>query len=134
MEILSFTLDEKFFGVSLDSVKEIVEGVTITPVPLAQKYIDGVMNLRGDPIPIVDIKKKLGFKDNSTSNDIILCYIKDSVVGLRPDQILTIHKFSTDAFKDVPSSLEEDIESRYLKGIVQIGEIKYIIINVDELI
>ncbi len=134
MEILSFILDEKFFGILLDKVGEIVEAVRVTPVPLAPEYIEGVMNLRGDPVSIIDLKRKIGFKGRAESNDIILCYIKDSVVGLRVDQILTIHKFSSDALREVSPSLEEDIESKYIKGIVQIEEDRYIIIDVERLI
>jgi len=134
LEILSFTIDDKLFGVNLSKVKEIVEGIRITPVPLTPEYIEGVMNLRGDTVSIFDLKKKVGFKGRATSPDIILCNIKDSLVGLRPDRILTIHEFLPDALKDVPSSLEEKIESKYIKGIVQIEEDKYIIIDVDELV
>lgn len=134
MELLSFTLDDKYFGVLLDKVKEIVKGTRVTPVPLTPPHIEGVMNLRGDPISIIDLKNKLGFDSKAESLDIILCYIKDSVVGLRVDKILTINKFSPDAFKKVPKSIERNIESKYIKGIVKIEEDKYIIIDVDQLI
>lgn len=134
MELLSFTLNEKLFGINLDKVKEIVKRTRITPVPLTPEYIEGVMNLRGNPISIIDLKKRLGFDEKSESLDIILCYIKDSIIGLRVDKILNIHKFSPDKFKEVKSSTEEDIESRYIKGIVQIEDDKYLIIDVDKLI
>ncbi len=55
MELLSFALDDKYFGVLLDKVKEIVKGTRVTPVPLTPPHIEGVMNLRGDPISIIDL-------------------------------------------------------------------------------
>lgn len=134
MEILSFILNKKLFGILLDKVGEIVQGTRITPVPLTPEYIEGVMNLRGESISIIDLRKKVGFNGKAESDDIILCNIKDFVVGIRPDRILTIHKFSHDAFKEVPTNLEKGIESKYIKGIVRILEDKYIIIDVDELI
>ena len=134
MELLSFTLNKTLFGILLDKVKEIVKGTSVTPVPLTPEYIEGVMNLRGEPISIIDLKKRLGFEIKAESIYIILCYIKDSIVGFRVDKILTIHKFSPENFKEVPSKIKEDIESKYVKGIVRIKEEKYFIIDVDKLI
>jgi len=134
MELLSFTLNKTLFGILLDRVKEIVRETRVTPVPLTPEYIEGVMNLRGEPISIIDLKKRLGFEKKSESIDIILCYIKDSIVGLRVDKIQNIHKYSPEDFKEVSSGLKEDIESKYVKGIVHIKENKYLIIDVDKLI
>ncbi|MEA1912496.1 MAG: chemotaxis protein CheW [candidate division WOR-3 bacterium] len=134
MEILSFTLSDKLFGIMVENVKEIVETSLTTSVPLAPKYVEGVMNLRGDPVAIIDLKQKIGFEGKSSSNYIILCSIKDSVVGLRVDDIQDIHEIPEETLKDVPTSIEGEIESKYIKGILQIGEDEYIVIDVDELI
>jgi purine-binding chemotaxis protein CheW len=133
MEFLSFTLEDKFFGIPLETVNEIVEEKEITPVPLSDEYIEGVMNLRGDPVTVIDLRKKIGFKGSSTSREIILCVIDDIVIGLRPDSVLDIHEIPESELKDVPSSLKGEMESKYLKGIVKLKE-KYIIIDIKQLI
>lgn len=133
MEFLSFTLDDKLFGIPLENVKEIVEEKEITPVPLSSDYIEGVMNLRGDPITVVDLRKKIGFEGSSISREIILCLIDDIIIGLRPDSVLDIHEVKESELKSVPSSLKGEIESKYMKGIVKIKE-KYIIVDIKELI
>ena len=73
MEFLSFTLEDKFFGMPIKNVKEIVEEKEITPVPLSKEYLEGVMNLRGEPVTVIDLRKKIGLKGSSTSREIILC-------------------------------------------------------------
>ncbi len=133
MEFLSFTLEDKFFGIPLENVKEIVEEKEITPVPLSSEYLEGVMNLRGEPITVIDLRKKIGLKGTSTSREIILCLINGMVLGLRPDRVLDIHEVSDSEVKNVPSSLKGEIESKYMKGIVKLKE-KYIIIDIKELI
>ncbi len=133
MEFLSFTLDDKFFGIPIESVKEIVEEREITPVPLSSDYLEGVMNLRGEPITIIDLRKKIGFEGSSTSKEIILCLINNIIIGLRPDSVLDIHEVPATELKKVPSSLKGEIESKYMKGIVKLKE-KYIIIDINELI
>ncbi len=133
MEFLSFTLEDKFFGIPLENVKEIVEEKEITPVPLSSDYLEGVMNLRGEPITVIDLRKKIGLTGTSTSREIILCIINGMVVGLRPDRVLDIHEVAGSEIKNVPSSLKGEIESRYMKGIVKLKE-KYIIIDIKELI
>ena len=133
MEFLSFTLNDKLFGIPLTNVKEIVEEKEITPVPLSSDYIEGVMNLRGDPITVIVLRKKIGFEGSSVSREIILCLIGDIIIGLRPDNVLDIHAISESELKSVPSSLKGEIESKYMKGIVKIKE-KYIIVDIKELI
>jgi purine-binding chemotaxis protein CheW len=133
MEFLSFTLEDKFFGVPLENVKEIVEETEITPVPLSSEYLEGVMNLRGEPITVVNLRKKIGLKGASTSREIILCLINGMLIGLRPDKVLDIHEIPDSEIKNVPSSLKGEIESKYMKGIVKLRE-KYIIIDIKELI
>jgi purine-binding chemotaxis protein CheW len=133
MEFLSFTLEGKFFGIPLENVKEIVEEKEITPVPLSNDYLEGVMNLRGEPITVINLRKKIGLKGASTSREIILCLINDMVVGLRPDEVLDIHEVPDSEVKNVPSSLKGEIESKYIKGIVKLKE-KYIIIDIKELV
>jgi purine-binding chemotaxis protein CheW len=133
MEFLSFTLEDKFFGIPLENVKEIVEEKEITPVPLSSDYLEGVMNLRGEPITVIDLRKKIGLTGTSTSREIILCIVNGMVVGLRPDRVLDIHEVAGSEIKNVPSSLKGEIESRYMKGIVKLKE-KYIIIDIKELI
>ena len=133
MEFLSFILEDKFFGVPLENVKEIVEEKEITPVPLSSEYLEGVMNLRGEPVTVIDLRKKIGLTGVATSREIILCLINDIVVGLRPDKVLDIHEVSDSEVKNVPSSLKGEIESKYMKGIVKLKE-KYIIIDIKELI
>ena len=133
MEFLSFTLEDKFFGMPIENVKEIVEEKEITPVPLSSEYLEGVMNLRGDPVTVINLRKKIGLKGSSTSREIILCLIDEMVVGLRPDKVLDIHEVPDLEVKNVPSSLKGEIESKYMKGIVKLKE-KYIIIDIKELI
>ena len=133
MEFLSFMLEDRFFGMPIENVKEIVEEKEITPVPLSSEYLEGVMNLRGEPVSVVDLRKKIGLKGAATSREIILCLINDMVVGLRPDRVLDIHEVLDSEVKNVPSSLKGEIESKYMKGIVKLKE-KYIIIDIKELI
>jgi purine-binding chemotaxis protein CheW len=110
-----------------------VEEKEITPVPLSSEYLEGVMNLRGEPVTVIDLRKKIGMGGVATSREIILCLINDIVVGLRPDKVLDIHEVSDSDVKNVPSSLKGEIESKYMKGIVKLKE-KYIIIDIKELI
>jgi purine-binding chemotaxis protein CheW len=133
MEFLSFTLEDKFFGIPLENVKEIVEETEITPVPLSEDYLEGVMNLRGEPITVINLREKIGLKGKSASREIILCLINGMLIGLRPDKVLDIHEIPDSEIKNVPSSLKGEIESKYMKGIVKLKE-KYIIIDIKELI
>lgn len=134
MEILSFRLSDRLFGVELEEVNEIVESVQVTGVPLSSDFVEGVMNLRGEPITVIDLKKKIGFEDRAVSGDILLISIKGSTIGLRPDEVLNIHQISGEKLKDVSPGLDIEIKSRYIKGIAKINGEEFIVIDVNKLI
>ncbi|MFO7594781.1 MAG: chemotaxis protein CheW, partial [Desulfocurvibacter africanus] len=59
-QCLTFVMDEEFFAVEIDSVREVLELTTITRVPRTSEFMRGVINLRGNAVPVVDMRCKFG--------------------------------------------------------------------------
>ena len=87
--ILSFMKGNEDFGLEIDVVKEIINTIDITPVPHTPDYIKGIMNMRGDIIPIIDVRTR--FMMEPRGYDSMTCIVvieeKDSNIGLIVDSV-----------------------------------------------
>ena len=86
VKYLLFCSDNLLFGVSADYVVEIITNHAITKLPLVPNYIRGIINLRGQIIPIVDIRLLLG-QPSQSDNCIIILNIEDTLVGILVDTV-----------------------------------------------
>ena len=86
VKYLLFCSDNLLFGVSADYVVEIITHHAITKLPLVPNYIRGIINLRGQIIPIVDIRLLLG-QPSQSDNCIIILNIEDTLVGILVDTV-----------------------------------------------
>ena len=117
MKIVVFSVADKDYGADISQVREVVRMRKVTPVPDAASFIEGVISLRGKVIPLINLRKKLGFESKSgDSNRIIVTKIQDSWLGIRVDQV-----------KDVVTLKDEDVTkpdevlkgARYLLGMAK---------------
>jgi purine-binding chemotaxis protein CheW len=106
-KMLTFSLDNVFYGVDVNQVREVKNFEGATPVPCAPNYVIGVTNLRGEVIPVVDLRKRIGLngrKENQENNIMIIVQDKHPI-GVIVDsviEVLTLQK--KDVEKD-PESL-----------------------------
>src|SRR5665647_597584 len=79
MQMLTFSLDNVLYGVNVSQVREVKNFEGVTPVPYAPVYVRGVTNLRGEVIPVIDLRKRFGMicEKNENSN-ICLLYTSPS--------------------------------------------------------
>ena len=95
VKYLLFCSDNLLFGVSADYVVEIITNHAITKLPLVPNYIRGIINLRGQIIPIVDIRLLLG-QPSQSDNCIIILNIEDTLVGILVDTVQILPSPSQD--------------------------------------
>lgn len=89
VQICVFELSDKLFGLNIFDVQEILENSPITPVPTTPPFLRGVINLRGDIVPIVDIRGilHLPFKERTRESRIMILNIKETRIGILVDAI-----------------------------------------------
>lgn len=124
IQMVSFLIANGLYGMDISDTREIVKVDRITPIPGSAEYIEGVMNLRGKIIPIVDIGKLLGLSKIVFSNDtrIIIIEIRDKTqIGLLVYAIMDIVNILPDKIGPPPSTLEK-IKAKYIKGEVQVDD------------
>lgn len=110
------SLNNEYYGVSLDTVKEFSEIKDITPVPCTPPHIVGDMNLRGDILTLVDIRGVLNLPvKGRDKGKIIVAHINDLLVGVTVDDVLEVINISPSEFRPVPAAVS-DISHEYIKG------------------
>ncbi len=136
-QYLTFEIGRENYGLELTKAKEIIKPPKITNVPNSEKYILGVINLRGQVIPVIDMNNKLGLNDMEKSNmenkRIIVINIQNMLIGLYVDNVKEVIKLTDDEIEDVSES-KKGIRQEYITGVSIIGESLIIIINLDNLL
>ena len=128
LKVISFSLvnesnkKKENYAVPIEQIREIRNFSEITNVPKAKKFVKGVMNLRGLIIPVIDIKKRLGFGDidiqNQSNYKIIIADVRDSIYGIVVDKVEQVLEITSKQIEPIPSSSFES--HHYIKGVAKI--------------
>ncbi|MCW4007866.1 MAG: chemotaxis protein CheW [Candidatus Bathyarchaeota archaeon] len=120
MKMLTFTLDNVFYGVDVHQVREVKNFEGATPVPYAPPYVKGVTNLRGEIIPVIDLRKRIGLDDNKgNENAGIMIIVQDKhPIGVIVDSVIEVLTLQR---KDVETGAECLLNDR-ADGVVGIAK------------
>ncbi len=104
MQMLTFSLDDVLYGVNVSQVREVKNFEGVTPVPYAPSYVRGVTNLRGEVIPVIDLRRRFGMPITKNENTNIMIIVQDKhPVGIMVDsvmEVLTLSKADIEANQD----------------------------------
>lgn len=107
---LIFSSDSLMYGIKAEQVKDIITDYTITYVPHVPNYVKGVINLRGQIVPIVDIRQRLGKPDQNNFCGIVVD-VEGSMVGILVDMVEQMVDVPLDAILPVPTSTSQAMVS-----------------------
>ena len=111
-QIVLFTLDAETYGVDILRVQEIVNAGPITPVPATPKYVLGLTNIRGRTIPLIDLRQRLGLKEEKKDRAQFLILNSDAGdVGLVIDAV-------TEVWRVDPESVNADANSNFKTDLI----------------
>jgi purine-binding chemotaxis protein CheW len=135
MQIVGFRVGNETFGVPIQSVHEIVRMMDITNVPDAPIYIEGVINLRGKIIPVVDLRKRFGEKEIKASkkNRILVAEIGTKMVGLVVDSASEVLKLPPSDI-DPPPNVFEEGELNYVTGVGKLNGRLVILVELSKIV
>lgn len=103
---LIFSSDSLMYGIKAEQVKDIITDYTITYVPHVPNYVKGVINLRGQIIPVVDIRLRLGKPEQNSFCGIVVD-VDGSMVGILVDMVEQMVDVPLDAILPVPTSTSQ---------------------------
>ena len=132
-QIVGFRVGKENFGVPIGIVHEIVRMMDITVVPDAPVFIEGVINLRGKIIPVVDLRKRFaGDAQQSRRNRILVAEIDGHQVGLVVDAANEVLKVNPELIEPPPNIFEQG-ELNYVTGVGKLSGKLVILIDLAKI-
>lgn len=118
VQLVSFVLGKEIFGIEILHVQEIIRLVSITKVPNAPQFVEGVINLRGRVIPIVDLRVRLGIETSNHNNStrIIVVELNEMVVGFIVDEVNEVLRIPK-TILEPPPPLVGSVDSEYITSV-----------------
>ncbi|WZL74866.1 chemotaxis protein CheW [Clostridiaceae bacterium 35-E11] len=113
-----FRLDNEYYGIDILNVQTIEKVMNITRVPRALDYVEGVINLRGEIVPVINLRKRFLLPEIKVNEEsrIIIVSIEDTVIGLLVDGSSEVLQLAAEDIDDV-SNITDSIRNDYIKGI-----------------
>ena len=135
LQLVSFNLGDEEYGVDILRVQEINRMVHITRVPKAPEFVEGVINLRGKVIPIVDLRKRFGLsvKPHDKNTRIIVVDIDGRTVGLIVDGVSEVLRFSMDTIEP-PPPMVTGVDAEYIWGVGKLEDRLLILLDLSKVL
>ena len=135
-QLVVFTLGDEEFGVDISQVREIVRVVQITYLPKAPTFIEGVVNLRGQVLAVIDLSKRLGVpsKERSENTRIIVVEVGENTVGMIVDSVSEVLRLSSEFVEDVPSLVETEVPEHYIRGVGKLKDRLLVLLDLNKIL
>jgi purine-binding chemotaxis protein CheW len=135
LQVVGFRIGNETFGVRISSVREIVRVPEITAVPSAPETVEGVINLRGKIIPVMDLRKRFGQSDiqPDKKNRILVVELENKLVGLIVNAASEVLKIAPSEI-EAPGNLFAEGESSYVIGVGKLKGRLIILLDIAKLL
>lgn len=130
-----FKLDQEFYGLPINKVTYIEKIQKSTRIPNGPGYLKGVINLRGEVLPLIDLRKKLNMETKEVDNDsrIIVVIEEEIMVGLIVDSSSEVIEIDQDNIDNPPTSTENENLS-YIYGVGKTGDRLVILLELSKIL
>jgi len=132
-QLVAFKIDSEEYGVKIANVQEINRMTDVTKIPRAPYYIDGIVNLRGNVIPVLNLRKffKLPEKQTTDATRIIIVDFEGKRTGIVVDSVSEVLRFEKTLIEEPPDVLSNGIDSDYVEGVGKLEGGKRMILILD---
>jgi purine-binding chemotaxis protein CheW len=134
LQLVVFRLAQEEYGLPITKVQEINRMVPITKLPQTPSFVEGVINLRGRIIPVIDLRKRFQLGKNEQSEDtrIIIVEVDGQTVGVTVDQVAEVVRLPGNAVEPPPPTFI--LEAQYVNGIGKLDDRLLILLNIDKIL
>jgi purine-binding chemotaxis protein CheW len=135
VKVVSFHLGSEEYGVDIAQVQEINRMVAITHVPRAPQFMEGVINLRGQLIPIIDLRTRFGMPraEHTKNTRIVVTEIGSKRVGMVVDSVSEVLRLDVGQIEDAPEMIS-GIDTEYIRGVGKIEDRLIIMLDLARVI
>ena len=134
-QYVSFILDKEEYGIDILKVQEIIRFESLTRIPKSPPFIEGVLNLRGKVVPVMDLRTRFGLPkgERDRKTRIIVVNVNGKEMGLIVDEVSEVIQIDSDQVSPLPP-MGASISAEYIRGMARIEDRLRILLNVERIL
>ncbi len=138
LSLVTFKICDELYGIDIMEVSEIIRILDITPIPNAPSFVDGVVNLRGEIIPVVDLIKRFKFTRKSFTEEeellrgIIVVNVEDMTLGIIIDAVNRVMSVPAEKLQP-PPHMVSGVGAEYIRGVVRLEDSLLVVLDINKL-
>ncbi len=135
VQLVICQLSKEEFGIDISRVKEIIRIPEITKIPQVPHYIEGIINLRGGIVPVINLATRFGLSHEGTDDNsrIVVLEIGNLVVGMIVDSVTEVLRMSKENIESAPEVIRSGVSEKYIRGVGKVEERLLILLDIDEI-
>lgn len=135
LQLVAFRIGKELFGVGIESIREIVRFPEVTEVPDSPAFLEGVINLRGRIVPVINLSTRLKLSGSEMTKSTRILITEDSgkIIGLHVDSVSEVLKIQPDAIEEPPEMVSA-IGVEYITGVAKVGERLVILLDLKKIL
>ena len=134
IQLVGFRLDNEDYAIAITKIQEIILMKPITRIPQVPDFIEGLINLRGSVIPIVNLRKRFGLPPREIDDETrtIVVNVHEKTVGCVVDAVTQVMRINRDQVQPPPLGVMA-VNHQYLAGLAKLDDRLMIILDIDKL-
>ncbi|MTI94450.1 MAG: chemotaxis protein CheW [Firmicutes bacterium] len=130
-----FELADEFYGVDIHQVRGIEKPMSLTRVPNAPEFVQGVCNLRGSVIPVIDLRRRLGLSAGTETKNtrVLIVNVDKYTVGMVIDNANDVVNINPDMIEPSPA-LVSGIDSEFIRGVAKINNRLLVLLDLNKIL
>jgi purine-binding chemotaxis protein CheW len=135
LQLVSFNIGTEEFGIDILKVQEINRMVDITRVPRAPEFVEGIINLRGKVIPIIDVRKRFNMElaQHDKNTRIVVVDIDSQVMGMVVDSVSEVLRIPASTIEPTPEVVTS-LDSEYIRGVAKLEDRLLIYLDLSKIL
>jgi purine-binding chemotaxis protein CheW len=134
-QLVVFMLAKEHYGVRIAVVESIIKLQPITAVPCSPAFVEGVTNLRGRVLPVIDLRKRFGLPAEESTKDtrIVVVEMNGTLVGMIVDAVSEVLRVPAESVES-PSPIITTVDSAFITGIAKVGERLIVLLDLEKVL
>ncbi|MBI5893002.1 MAG: chemotaxis protein CheW [Deltaproteobacteria bacterium] len=135
LQLVTFKIGKEEFSVDILKVQEIIRTMEITRVPRSPEFVEGVINLRGKVIPVIDLRKRFGLSKIEHGHDTRIIVVESTgrTVGMVVDSVSEVLRLDASTVEP-PPEIVGGVDSEYIDGVGKLEDRLIILLNLDKVL
>ncbi len=128
-----FKIGKEAYGVDINLVQSIENDINVVPVPNSIAYVKGIVNLRGEVIPVYSLKRKFNMADDNASRSCVIISTGEIKIALEVDEVLEISEINADMIIPMPAIIKS-VETVYMDRVANVAGRLIVLLDVQRLL